>query len=189
MQVTAATANAAVQAARNNVVTATTRMAAQNAAPLARSAVNAASRAVTPNPSLLRRVQLPKCQNSNVLLNSGGFPSNWQQLGAQQQAEHPINMVMFQLAYGKHTLHHCSCCCCVVLLGLKLASLLYMRLPCVKRWHHKHMHKQMHSLCKLICARCSSRSAAAAPCTSTVLLPLPVAQCFEMLDCSCVPRA
>jgi hypothetical protein len=84
-------------------------MAVQNAAPLARSAGSAASRAVTPNPSLLRREQLPKCQKSNVLFNSGGFPSNWQQLGAQQQAEHPINMVMFQLAYGESSLCHCSC--------------------------------------------------------------------------------
>jgi hypothetical protein len=104
MQVTAATANAAVYAARNNVATSTTRMAVQNAAPLTRGAVSAASRAVTPNTSLLRHVQLPKCQKSNVLLNSGGFPGNWQQLGAQQQAEHPINMVMFQLAYGES--HH-----------------------------------------------------------------------------------
>ncbi|KAF6262704.1 Alpha/Beta hydrolase protein [Scenedesmus sp. NREL 46B-D3] len=32
----------------------------------------------------------------------GGFPSNWQQLGAQQQAQHPINMVMFQLGYAAY---------------------------------------------------------------------------------------
>ncbi|KAF6254329.1 Alpha/Beta hydrolase protein [Scenedesmus sp. NREL 46B-D3] len=75
-------------------------MAGQNAVPLARSAVGMAGRTVTPNTNLLRPVQLPKCKQSNVLLKSGGFPSNWQQLGAQQQAQHPINMVMLQLGYA-----------------------------------------------------------------------------------------
>jgi hypothetical protein len=103
MQVTAAAADATVNAARNNVVTRSAQMAGQNAVPLAQGAASSASRAVTPNMNLLRRVQLPKCQQSNVLLNSGGFPNNWQQLNGQQQAEHPINMVMFQLSYSEYT--------------------------------------------------------------------------------------
>ncbi|WIA37254.1 hypothetical protein OEZ86_014200 [Tetradesmus obliquus] len=100
LQATTAAAGTAANVARNNVVTSSAVLAGQNAVPLARGTVAAASRAVTPNANLLRNVQLPKCQQSNVLLSAGGFPTNWQQLTAQQQAEHPINMVMFQLGYS-----------------------------------------------------------------------------------------
>lgn len=80
----------------------TALLAGTNIPALTRSTVSAASRAVTPNANLLRNVQLPKCQQSNVLLSAGSFPTNWQQLSAQQQAEHPINMVMFQLGYSAY---------------------------------------------------------------------------------------
>lgn len=45
---------------------------------------------------------LPQCLRSNVLLNSGGFPKGWASLSAEQQASHPINLVMMQLAYAAY---------------------------------------------------------------------------------------
>lgn len=45
-------------------------------------------------------VQLPQCQQTNVLLNAGHFPAAvWPTLTAEQQTLHPINLVMMQLAY------------------------------------------------------------------------------------------
>lgn len=41
---------------------------------------------------------LQACTNTKVLLNEGGFPKNWAKLTAQEQAAHPINLVMLQLA-------------------------------------------------------------------------------------------
>jgi hypothetical protein len=45
-------------------------------------------------------VALPQCQQTNVLLNSGMFPGpSWANLTAEEQALHPVNLVMMQLAY------------------------------------------------------------------------------------------
>lgn len=45
-------------------------------------------------------LQLPQCQQTNVLLNSGQFPGlGWANLTAEQQALHPVNLVMMQVAY------------------------------------------------------------------------------------------
>jgi hypothetical protein len=45
-------------------------------------------------------LQLPQCQTTNVLLDSGQFPGlGWANMTAEQQALHPVNLVMMQVAY------------------------------------------------------------------------------------------
>jgi hypothetical protein len=42
---------------------------------------------------------LPQCKQTNVLLDSGLFPGSgaWARLSAEQQAHHPVNLVMMQV--------------------------------------------------------------------------------------------
>lgn len=45
-------------------------------------------------------VQLPSCPSSRVLLTDEGVPENWGDLSAEEQAVHPANALMIQLAYA-----------------------------------------------------------------------------------------
>lgn len=76
-----------------------TRMAVGNTVPLVQGAGNMLTSLTQPNVNSGEGT-LPQCLSSNVLFNAGGFPTNWAQLKADQQAAHPINMVMFQLGYA-----------------------------------------------------------------------------------------
>jgi hypothetical protein len=48
----------------------------------------------------MSRSQLPRCRRTHVLRAAGGFPHDWSRLSAEEQAMHPINLPMMQLAYS-----------------------------------------------------------------------------------------
>ncbi|KAF8055733.1 cation/proton exchanger 4 [Scenedesmus sp. PABB004] len=73
---------------------------ADNSDAVTRGAANLLFGLAAPEPE--RGARLPPCRATSVLLNAGGFPSNWSSLPAEQQAAHPINLVMMQLAYAAY---------------------------------------------------------------------------------------